>query len=1039
MGVRQLSVQPSRQGSAEHSSKNSSSPSRREQVAAQICALAQAEANGHTEPLPPPAIRSGGAQTEQTRSASGLSPQNNSSLSTPPSRTHAPSAAGDLLRSQLVLQDLIDRAFAPLLHSSTSSSSHLSQSPSPYDGQSPIADPEQPFSHAAYPPDSPELDYLLDLLLCNSVVPLKQKPRRDNDEGDEDSESDVSSDESDVEEGEGDGLVSPDEAQPTGGLAQVEEEEDSDALSSSIPITSSPKHNESNGNGNGNHQQTVNGANGQTIVVAQAQPKRLLNRASSSMRQKLHKEEMDPVAAANARYIFASTSPDEIALCESLDRCGLTLTERRGNTLTVRYTPRRVSPSDPPPLPYWFRFQVKATLDFTSTRARMDVVIQTPDGKYKFFVKGSDQQIMRMLHASLPNKDAESKEHTIVLMEKTGVQLGAFAKTGSRTLVMAGRTLSSTQYRQFQSAYEEAANSLEDREANVEKCFKQLEAAGLDLLGCSAVEDQLQQGVSEAIDFLLKGGLKVILLTGDRLETAVSIGHQSSLLQPHMRVLQIAASDNEENIYAMLQENVRIVTTTPPTDESAEAAAEARQKAIAEGVIAPPQGSSPQSTSSSSSTHPAPPLGYALAIDGSSLECCLTNFPAEFILLFLHCATIISYRSTPKQKSLAVQVVKDKLKKSTLAIGDGANDVSMIQEANVGVGILGKEGSHAALSSDFVIHRFKHLVPLVFLHGRYNYYRTAQVVFFSFYKNMVFPVPMILFSFYSYNSGQVLYAPLLMSAFNLAFTSLPPMVAGWYERDVNQYILLRRPDAYNEFKRHNLFRHSQFWLWMCEGVLHGGILWYVMWLALDGAEKDDLGSDTFEPDGDTADMYTLGMIVYTGVIIITNIKMTTALKYITTFNLLGALIGVAAYFLLFIILSFHFSISLAPESYGLLQEMFTSHLMWVYLLLCLGMCYLPSLAAEWVEIWHPNPIEKLVMEETRAMKHEQADDMAMTMRKQSEGEETAAGAKTQIHIDVMDLTNGLSSANQHASKGELRNRGGSSKLKNMESSINGPA
>jgi phospholipid-translocating ATPase len=96
----------------------------------------------------------------------------------------------------------------------------------------------------------------------------------------------------------------------------------------------------------------------------------------------------------------------------------------------------------------------------------------------------------------------------------------------------------------------------------------------------------------------------------------------------------------------------------------------------------------------------------------------------------------------------------------------------MIQEANCGIGILGKEGSHAALSADYVIHRFIHLIPLMFLHGRYNYYRTSKIVFYSFYKNLIFPMPMIIFSFYSFNSGQVLYVPILMSCFfSVGFTN----------------------------------------------------------------------------------------------------------------------------------------------------------------------------------------------------------------------------------------------------------------------------
>ncbi|MDO9333795.1 MAG: hypothetical protein Q7T57_04660, partial [Dehalococcoidales bacterium] len=400
--------------------------------------------------------------------------------------------------------------------------------------------------------------------------------------------------------------------------------------------------------------------------------------------------------AATATFTFSSSSPDEIALCESLDRCGLTLVGRKGNQITIRYTAVGAAP-------IFIRYTIKATLEFTSTRARMDVVVLTPDGRTKFFVKGSDQQVMRMIVASAATTGGRAAMDPTQLLEITSLQLSAFAKTGSRTLLMAGRTLSPSQSNHFQSLYDDAANSLNDRELLIEKAFHGLEQEGLELLGSSAVEDQLQgqrtsniartprivyqfvllycnarkdsplilfffcslfaEGVPEAVDFLLQGGLKLMVLTGDKLDTAISIGHQCNLLQPYMRVLMIGASTSQENIGSMLKENLRIVTATPPTDE-ARAGAELARVRMGGDPLTPLPDPTPSSV---------PLLGYALAIDGSSLEVCLRHYKEDFIALFLHMATIVSYRSTPKQKALAVQVVKESLGKTTLAIGDGAN------------------------------------------------------------------------------------------------------------------------------------------------------------------------------------------------------------------------------------------------------------------------------------------------------------------------------------------------------------------------------
>ena len=404
--------------------------------------------------------------------------------------------------------------------------------------------------------------------------------------------------------------------------------------------------------------------------------------------------------ACTAQYTFSSSSPDEIALCESLDRCGLTMTERKGNVITVRYVPvcsssggsisapaggcASSSPSNAVGVgARFFRYAIRATLDFTSTRARMDVLAQTPDGSWKVFVKGSDQQVLRMVTASAASATAGGAgaqgqgygypphTHTDAqsLIELTSLQLASFAKTGSRTLLMAGRTLSPAEGAGFMERYNDAANSLADRENEIESVFRELEAEQLVLLGASAVEDQLQDGVPDAVDFLLRGGLSLIILTGDKLETALSIGHQSRLLQPYMSVLQIGASASEESIAAMLQENVRIVIASPPTDSTAEVAAVARAKHQGGAGAAAAAAASP------SSPPTAQQHGYALAIDGSSLEVCLTHHLDSFLLLFAHCATIIAYRSTPRQKEMVVSTIKTSLGKTTLAIGDGANDV----------------------------------------------------------------------------------------------------------------------------------------------------------------------------------------------------------------------------------------------------------------------------------------------------------------------------------------------------------------------------
>jgi len=136
-----------------------------------------------------------------------------------------------------------------------------------------------------------------------------------------------------------------------------------------------------------------------------------------------------------------------------------------------------------------------------------------------------------------------------------------------------------------------------------------------------------------------------------------------------------------------------------------------------------------------------------------------------------------------------------------LAIGDGANDVSMIQASNVGIGIMGREGSQAALASDFIIYRFSFLKILLFIHGRYNYLRTSKVVLICIYKNLACILPLCWYGAYSQATGQTLFEASMLSLFNVFFTSFPPFFCGLFEKDVPQDCLIAYPEAYHDFSQ----------------------------------------------------------------------------------------------------------------------------------------------------------------------------------------------------------------------------------------------
>ena len=143
-------------------------------------------------------------------------------------------------------------------------------------------------------------------------------------------------------------------------------------------------------------------------------------------------------------------------------------------------------------------------------------------------------------------------------------------------------------------------------------------------------------------------------------------------------------------------------------------------------------------------------------VGGSSVAKIFANekLMNKFIELIEKADVILACRVSPKQKAEIVMMArKENPKDITLAIGDGANDVNMIIEAHIGIGIQGLEGMQAARSSDYAISRFRFLIPLLFYHGREAYRRNATLALYMFYKNNIYVFPLYWFGFFSAFSG----------------------------------------------------------------------------------------------------------------------------------------------------------------------------------------------------------------------------------------------------------------------------------------------
>ncbi|KAL6568740.1 hypothetical protein OROHE_004424 [Orobanche hederae] len=413
---------------------------------------------------------------------------------------------------------------------------------------------------------------------------------------------------------------------------------------------------------------------------------------------------------------YQGESPDEQALVAAASAYGYTLFERTSGHIVVDVNGEKL------------RLDVLGLHEFDSVRKRMSVVIRFPTDIVKVLVKGADTSMFSIL-----DKNHSRYDHIIHV---TQAHLNDYSSEGLRTLVIAARDLTGEELVEWQCMYEDACTSLTDRSVKLRQTASLIEC-NLSLLGATAIEDKLQEGVPEAIESLRQAGIKVWVLTGDKQETAISIGLSCKLLTSDM--CQIIVNGNSESECRKLLCDAKAkyrVNSASCCDQIKKR----KSKAELDYLEIPSQTKSSNMPQQYATEEDGPSFGpLALVIDGNSLVYILEkDLESELFDLANSCRVVLCCRVAPLQKAGIVDLIKCRTDDMTLAIGDGANDVSMIQMADVGVGICGQEGRQAVMASDFAMGQFRFLKRLLLVHGHWNYQRIGYLVLYNFYRNAVF-------------------------------------------------------------------------------------------------------------------------------------------------------------------------------------------------------------------------------------------------------------------------------------------------------------
>ncbi|RLN50394.1 hypothetical protein BBJ29_000922 [Phytophthora kernoviae] len=583
---------------------------------------------------------------------------------------------------------------------------------------------------------------------------------------------------------------------------------------------------------------------------------------------------------------FSASSPDEQALVSGAKFFGFSFESRGLGIARVRVKRpeliRRYA-SGVTGSNALLEFKILDVLEFTSDRKRMSVVVQYPNGEYWVLTKGADNVIYPML-----NKSKSDPE----MLKETMRHLETFGDDGLRTLTIAQRRVDEKEYLNWSTRFKEANSSLEeiDKRKNgqsneIDKLMTQIER-DLELLGATAIEDKLQNNVPRCIANLMRAGMRVWMLTGDKQETAINISYACQLM------------DND------MQQFVFNCDLYPTKDSIYNHLCEANSQ-----VQRPNSGR------------------HAVVIDGECLELALADDRCqhEFLSLAMACEAVVCCRVSPSQKAEVVTLVRTTNKKvRTLSIGDGANDVAMIQRAHVGVGISGQEGMQAVNSSDYAIGQFYFLEKLLLHHGRLNYKRMSILAGYMFYKNIVMVLAQYFFMFCTGSSGEKFYGELAFQLYNICYTSLPIIVLGVLDYDVPFEVSKYFPELYLVGPRMELFNNYTFFKWICSAVYESAVI-FVFAIYSFNEHISNAGS---------AAMVQYGLITFTMVVLVANIKLVMLQM---SWNVYGALlwfVGVIAYLPLTPIISSYW-VAMFPTEFGSFQNTLAYGSYWLVLPTCL--------------------------------------------------------------------------------------------------------
>lgn len=594
---------------------------------------------------------------------------------------------------------------------------------------------------------------------------------------------------------------------------------------------------------------------------------------------------------------YQGSSADEVALIEGIFKMGFVVSSKSIENFEIINSISDLK----------FNYKILAEFPFDSERKRMSILIRNKiTNKIELITKGSDSVMLNLLkdeNANIISSDSSN--------EKIKATHDFFCKRGLRCLIYAKKEIKEEKYLKWKERYDYSLEKGRD----LSQYYEYMEE-NLNFLGISAIEDKLQDGIDESIKSLEKCGIRIWVLTGDKQTTAVEIAKSCKLIEEKTKIINLTESMKiEEDIINLVEtlqlekflgvgfvQNIRneeeILTKISEKNDSYNLNLEK----INSHVLALNNN-----------------CQMCLVIDGIGLEKIFASktLSKAFFYISASCICVLCCRVTPKQKSNVIKLTKSFGSWTTAAIGDGSNDVPMLLEANIGIGIAGREGSHAVNSSDFSISKFKFIDKIILSHGRLNYMRISKFICYYFYKNILLCITEMFFVFYNGASGQIYFLDYLNTMYNAFFTSWP-CVSFIFDKDHDLDIVKKFPVLYLAGKSNYYFNGIVFWKYIIISIVHSTLCFYLPFITINFVQTN---------------LWSISTISFTIIIHVATMKIIVISYYWTYLMISTLLLSLLFYYFSLMVLSINsIALNLQPEiigllNHGLLEDIF----IWIFI------------------------------------------------------------------------------------------------------------